>query len=392
MVIAGDIGSKNSILGIFHEDEKGMPVLAKYPKDSKKPILVKYPTTNYDNLESLVETFLQQSGIEEPICAACFGISGPVSNGKGHIIVTKESTWNLSEDNLCDFLIKQSWKKNECDGAKEQRIVKVINSLEGIDFNALLEFDKIIELNQPNTTEQTAVEHQRCALLGIRESVGEALVHWGHLANGDEGYVLSFSEGGHCYFAPGSKEEVKFLNYLLKHPEMLDHSEIVTYQNVLSRKGIVSIYQFVQEGMKAENTVAGLEELVEQKAFEEAAGKIMIAALKEEDAVCEKAIDLFFSIYGAEASNMALRYYALGGVYYLRGTLTPPELMDQFIKKLQQGTFMQAFTRRAKPEVQKLLESIPVKLVNYPDIRLYGAARLALNKEHIGCILQEGCE
>jgi glucokinase len=390
MVIAGDIGSKNSFLGIFHEDEKGTPVLAKSPNS-----LVKWSTTDYDNLESLVEAFLQQSGLEEPICAACFGISGPVNNGIGHI-VTKESKWDISEDNLCDFLIKQSWKKNECEAAKEQRIVRVINSLEGIDFNGLLKSDKITELNQSNTTEQTATEHQRCALLGIRESVGEALIHWGHLSNGDEGYVVSFSEGGHCYFAPGSKEEVKFLNYLLKHPENLDHPEIVTYQNVLSRKGIVFIYQFVQEEMKAKTTVDGLEELLKQEEFEEAAGKIMIAALNEEDAVCEKAIDLFFSIYGAEASNLALKYYAKGGIYYLRGALILPELMDnklmdKLINKLK-ATFMPAFTRRAKPAVRELLESIPVKLVNYPDIRLYGAARLALDKEHIGCILRDRCE
>jgi len=390
MVVAGDIGSKNSFLGIFQEDEKGTPVLAKYPKRDE-PILVKYPTTDYDNLESLVEAFLQQSGIEEPICAACFGISGPVSNGTGNI-VTKKSTWNLSEENLCDFLIKKSWKKNACDGAKEQHIVRVINSLEGIDFNGLLNSDKITALNQPNATEQTVIEHQRCALLGVRDNLGEALVHWGNLPNGDEGYVVSFSEGGHSNFAPSSKEEVKFLNYLLEHSEYLDASELVTYQDVLSRKGIVSIYRFVQEEMKGQETLDGLEELVKQEAFEEVAEKIMIAALNKENAVCEKAIDLFFSIYGAEAGNLALKYYARGGVYYIRGALTPQGLMDKLINKLQHGTFMRAFTRRAKGTARKLLESIPVKLIDYPRIRLFGAARLALDKEDIGCILHDRCE
>ena len=286
-------------------------------------------------------------------------------------------------------MIKQYWKKNECDAAKEQRIVRVINSLEGIDFSALLKTDKIFDLNQPNATEQTAIEHQRCALLGVRDNLGEALVHWGNLPNGDEGYVVSFSEGGHSNFAPSSKEEVKLLNYLLEHPEYLDHPEPVTYEDVLSRKGIVSIYRFIQDEVKGQETLDGLEELIKQEAFEEAAEKIMIAALNEENAVCEKTIDCFFSIYGAEAGNLALKYYALGGVYYLRGALTPQGLIGKLVDKLQHGAFMQAFTRRAKPSVRELLESIPVKLIDYPRIRLFGAARLALDKEGIGCILHD---
>jgi glucokinase len=101
---------------------------------------------------------------------------------------------------------------------------------------------------------------------------------------------------------------------------------------------------------------------------------------------------LFFSIYGAEAGNLALRYYARGGVYYIHGSITPPELVGKLIDKLKQGAFMQAFTRRSKPQVVDLLKSIPVKFVMNFDIRLHGAARRVFEQEPVARIIYERCE
>jgi len=115
-------------------------------------------------------------------------------------------------------------------------------------------------------------------------------------------------------------------------------------------------------------------------------------ALKESNALCEQAIDLFFSIYGAEAGNLALRFYALGSVYYIHGAITPPELTDQLIEKIKHGSFMQAFTRRARPQMVDLLKSIPVKFVQIPNIRLDGAVRRAFNKEALARVLYNNCK
>jgi len=384
MVIAGDIGSKKSFLGIFQEDKEGKAALV-YPNDKPK----QDDTADYSSIDSLIKAFLQQANIKEPIYAACLGISGPPD--KGYITGL---SWDFSEEHLCDFWVKQVWQKTACDYAQKKRVVTVINSMESIDFNDLFEFEQLIDINQPKVT-TTAIEHPKCVLMGVRDDLGEALVSWGHPPTdpyGEERYVVSFSEGGHANFAPSSHLEIELINYLLAHPEHInEHSKVVTYQNVLSVKGMVCMYQFFKDKHSGDQNA--LEELIDKEDFTNAAKKIMIAALEKENTLCEQAIDLFFSIYGAEAGNLALKYYALGGVYYIHGSLTPPELIDKLVDKLKDkdGAFLQAFTRRAKPQVVDLLSSIPVKLVPSSNLRINGAARRALKKERIARVIYDRC-
>jgi glucokinase len=83
-------------------------------------------------------------------------------------------------------------------------------------------------------------------------------------------------------------------------------------------------------------------------------------------------MDLFVSIYGAEAGNLALKIMATGGVY-LGGGIAP-----KMLSKLSGPLFMQAFT--AKGRMQALLESMPVMVITNDQIALLGAARCAQYK------------
>ena len=85
--------------------------------------------------------------------------------------------------------------------------------------------------------------------------------------------------------------------------------------------------------------------------------------------LCEQALDLFVSIYGAEAGNLALKLMATGGVY-LGGGIAP-----KMLAKLSGPLFMQAFT--GKGRMQALLESMPVMVITNDQIALLGAARCA---------------
>jgi glucokinase len=280
---------------------------------------------------------------------------------------------------------------------KELPIVRLVNNMEGIDFNKLLESSELVELNDDanitNDKDKFGVSF-KSALIGVRGGLGEALVYWGKPPSRpfDEArFNISPSEGGHANFAPSRKEELELLNYLFEHPEYLEHPEVVTYHDVLSERGIMSIYQFVKNktGGNAPNEV---EKFIGDKNIKSATIEIFRAALEEKNALCDKAIDLFFSIYGAEAGNLALRYYAKGGVYYIHGSITPDELVGKLIDKLKHGTFMQAFTRRANPQLVDLLKSIPVKFVQNANIRLHGTARSALRKEALARVLYNNCK
>jgi glucokinase len=88
--------------------------------------------------------------------------------------------------------------------------------------------------------------------------------------------------------------------------------------------------------------------------------------------LCEQALDLFVSIYAAEAGNLALKTMALGGIY-LGGGIAP-----KMVAKLSGPLFMQSFV--AKGRMQHLLESIPVKVIMNDNTALQGAARCSIAK------------
>jgi glucokinase len=85
-----------------------------------------------------------------------------------------------------------------------------------------------------------------------------------------------------------------------------------------------------------------------------------------------QALEMFVSIYGAEAGNLALKVLATGGVF-VGGGIAP-----RIIQKLQDTTFMQALV--AKGRMQALLEAIPVRVILNDQTALLGAARLAMRQ------------
>ena len=84
---------------------------------------------------------------------------------------------------------------------------------------------------------------------------------------------------------------------------------------------------------------------------------------------CLQALDLFASIYGAEAGNLALKALAVGGVY-VGGGIAP-----KIRPKLEAGRFVAAF--RDKGRFASLMAGIPVALALDPRAPLWGAARIA---------------
>ena len=100
-----------------------------------------------------------------------------------------------------------------------------------------------------------------------------------------------------------------------------------------------------------------------------AAAVISKAALEGGSQLADQALDLFVSLYGAEAGNLALKFKATGGVF-VGGGIAP-----KIIEKLKGPTFMQAFT--AKGRMKALLEAMPVKVILNDKTALLGAARRA---------------
>lgn len=92
--------------------------------------------------------------------------------------------------------------------------------------------------------------------------------------------------------------------------------------------------------------------------------------MDDADPVCVQALELFVSLYGAEAGNVALRMLATGGVF-LGGGIAP-KLLPRFTRD---GLFLSSFLDKGR--MRPLLEDIPVLVVLNDRAALWGAAHCA---------------
>ena len=86
-------------------------------------------------------------------------------------------------------------------------------------------------------------------------------------------------------------------------------------------------------------------------------------------AICSETLNLFVSVYGAEAGNLALRAKAVRGLY-VGGGIAP-----KILEKLKDGTFMRAFLDKGR--YTDLLATVPVRVVLNEQAALRGAAYYA---------------
>ena len=128
---------------------------------------------------------------------------------------------------------------------------------------------------------------------------------------------------------------------------------------------MTNIYEFLRN-------VRGMEEpawLAEKIAAAGDTNSVLSSvALAGKSALCEKALDMFVSAYGAEAGNLG--HGVLGGWLYIGGGIAP-----RILKKLKDGTFKRAFTDKGR--LSRLLIEMPVRVILGGSAALMGAAAYA---------------
>jgi len=324
MILAGDIGGTHTRLAVFD-----------YRKSQTKPVSIRvYPSHEYDSLDAIVQIFVEEEKM--PIDGACFGIAGPVKHGRSE---TSNLAWVVDSRQLASELSLES--------------VQLLNDLEASAYGiALVEPKDFVVLNEGVTD-----EGGMAALISAGTGLGEAGLRR------EGGYYKPFpSEGGHADFAPRNKLETELLLSLLNQ---YDH---VSYERVLSGPGLYNIYKFLRESGRGDEPAW----LAERMAHDDPSSVIAQAALERSSELCVRSLDLFVSIYGAEAGNLALKFLATGGVF-VGGGIAP-----KIIEKLRDSTFMEAF--KAKGRLGALLEAIPVRVILNDRTALLGAARYAAMK------------
>lgn len=321
MILAGDIGATKTILACF-ETRQGKLI---------KTAQERYSSKDYPGLEPIIAEFCRKNAGAPAV--ACFGIAGPVIEGR---VKTPNLPWIIEQDSLTRALGTQAmW---------------LLNDLESSAYGILTLAEKdFFTLN-----EGVKRDREPRALIAAGTGLGESMMIW----DGGRYRVLA-SEGGHGDFAPRTDVEIELLRYLIAR---LGH---VSYERIISGPGLVNVYQFLKDTGRYEEP----RWLKARLATEDDSAVISAAAMAGEAEICEKALDIFVSVYGAEAGNLALRAKALGAVF-VGGGIAP-----KILPKLQDGSFMAAFTDKGR--YRDFTASIPVKVVLNEEAALLGAASYA---------------
>jgi len=321
MILAGDVGGTKTklALGSLHDGSLRLEQIRSFESRS------------YPSLAAVIEAYLAL--VRAPVERACVGVAGPVLNGEAQVT---NLPWRMSEQHLQRHL-----------GIAR---VRLLNDLEALAYAVLVLGPQDLVVLQ----EGAAQPKGPIALLAPGTGLGQAYLCWD-----GQRHRPAASEGGHADFAPNDALQDQLLGYLRAE---YGH---VSWERVLSGPGLHNIYRFLRS--------RGEEEPPAVKA-RLAAGDVSAAiselALAKADPLCSQALDLFVSILGAQAGNLALIYMATGGVYLGGGI--PPKILPQ----LRESSFVHAF--RGKGRLSPMLERIPVHVIVNEEAPLLGAASCAL--------------
>jgi len=321
MILAGDIGGTNSRLAFFTVANGRL----------KPEIERVYPSRDYSGLELVVRKFVSEYKLS--VGHACFGIAGPVSHGRSHMPNLK---WTVESSVL----------------ARELGIAQVslINDLEANAYGVAELEEKdfaVINAGAPGSEGNAAV-------ISAGTGLGEAGLFW------DGRVHRPFAcEGGHSNFGPADELQIELLRYLIAE---FGH---VSWERVLSGPGIFNIYKFLRDTRRGEEPAWLTEELKQG----DPSAHVSAHGLDGKNELCVKTLEMFVSIYGSEAGNLALKLMATGGIY-VGGGIAP-----RIISKLTKAGFMRPFADKGR--MKEMLEAISVKVILNDKTALLGAGRCA---------------
>jgi glucokinase len=320
LVLAGDIGGTKVDLALFQKSDNELVEMRHQT----------FPSREFSSLDAVIRNFYRN---DNPLVqTACFGVAGPVFAGRCE---TTNLPWIIDAQELSRQFKVQS--------------LHLLNDLEAMAYGTLTLRDDEFEVLHHGDPAPTG---NRC-VIAAGTGLGESILFW-------EGkrFLPTATEGGHSDFAPRNETELKLLNYLLEKYSR------VSYERILSGPGILNLYHFFKR--QGEVEPSWLKETIEQG---DPASVISKEALDRRSQLCVKTLELFASIYGAEAGNFALKTKGTGGVYIGGG------IGIKLLKLLREGAFLRSFFDKGRME--PLMRQMPVMVIKNERTALMGAARYA---------------
>jgi glucokinase len=285
--------------------------------------LTKLRCADFESLEAALRHYLAQPGMPVPR-QAVIGIANPID---GDLVRMTNHAWQFSIEALRQAL-------------GLQRLL-FLN-----DFAALALALPALRPDELRAVGGgTAVAGAPLALIGPGTGLGVS-----GLVRGADGHELVISgEGGHVTLAPADDEEAAVIDWLRSR---FGH---VSAERAVSGQGLENLYQ-------AWNAVHG------KSAAALSAAQISDRALQRSDPACDAALELFLSLLGNVAGNLALTLGARGGVYIGGG------IVSRLGERIESSRLRQRFEQKGR--FAAYLGRIPVLQIQPGgDPALRGAAR-----------------
>jgi glucokinase len=326
MLLAGDIGGTKTLLALY------APAAG-----ARQPVAeTEFHSADYPGLDIMAREFLARE--KRTADHACFDVAGPVIGGRAHLT---NLPWDVEETALCQAL--------------GMRRVMLLNDLKAIAYAVpFLQPEDLHSINVGKPEPQGPI-----AVVAPGTGLGEAFLIWG-----GSSYIACSSEGGHASFPPTDERQAGLRQYLAHR---FGH---VSCERVCSGLGIANIYDYLRDADPASEPAAfaaalarahDRTPLIAQAGLDDPSGNPLAAAT----------LEIFVSILGDEASNLALKVLATGGVYLAGG------IPIHVLPKLTDGRFMRAFV--SKGRLSDPLANMPVHVV-MTRAALLGAAQYGLDQ------------
>ena len=323
-VLAGDIGGTNTNLGIFGIKKNSPEILISFHFKSKEIKGLNQP------ISEVLEYAKNNSNIK--ITKACFAVAGVLSNKKDYAKITN-AKWNVNKSKL----LNKTKLKN----------IILINDFEAAGYGInMLNGKDIMAVKRAKKTTNGPV-----LVIGAGTGLGKSALLYD---NYHKSYIPIPSEAGHSDFPVQNQQELQLVEFIKKNKK----TGQVSYEDVLSGRGLGSIYLFLRKNGKI-NPTKYTKEIGESKNQAE-----LISKYRKTDKTCMEAFKLFKTFYARFARNFALDVLPYGGVYIAGGIA--PKNTDIF-----DSEFVKIFEQNCK--FAHILKKIPIYLVLNSNVGLLGA-------------------
>jgi glucokinase len=315
-ILVADIGGTHARFGIA-EARRGIR-----PKLSHR---TDFDAHDFPGFAEALRSYIQQIGLAARPPAAAIAAAGPVISGR--VDLTNRS-WSISESELRTFGFAH---------------VTVINDFAALSY-AIPTFESC-DMRSIGP-ELNGSDGAPISIIGAGTGFGvSCLVRQGAQAS------PLVTEGGHIGFAPSDDRQMQVLQ-ALRH-----QFGRVSVERILSGAGLENLYRIQQE-------------LAGRKAIVLSAADLTARAMAGEPD-CRVTVNLFCSIYGAVAGDIALAHGARGGLIVAGG------IAQKIQSLLLESSFREQFENKGR--LSHYVKSIPTKLLIDADAALRGAARAAAN-------------